>query len=214
MTTDDLYRLCALIALCILWATLLRLSSELVSDRCSTKSTGVTSPHCLAAFKKCCKGWSYPGRLPNHDQVGSPNFSRGVRGCLGWQFAIIEMQVITATLLENFEFSLPLQTAEHIIRKPLVLMVPMVEGIQYPWMGLKVKRLKRKRNGKLVTFIFYNDKSIHQERNGLQWLSVPTRLEWWSFATIALARVRPVYNPWYDPGPLKPMFISAYSAPL
>ncbi|KAH9071071.1 cytochrome P450, partial [Lactarius deliciosus] len=58
--------------------------------------------------------------------------SRGVRGCLGWRFAIIEMQVIAATLLENFEFSLPPQTAEHIIRKPVVLMVPMVEGIQYP----------------------------------------------------------------------------------
>ena len=50
------------------------------------------------------------------------------------------MQVIAATLLENFEFSLPPQTAEaYIIRKPLVLMVPMVEGLQYPWMGLKVR---------------------------------------------------------------------------
>ena len=85
----------------------------------------------------------------------------GVRGCLGWRFAyvtllvvpigtvpltlsvsIIEMQAIAATLLENFEFSLPPQTAKTIItRKPLVLMVPMVEGIQYPWMGLKVRCL-------------------------------------------------------------------------
>ena len=55
-------------------------------------------------------------------------------------FSIIEMQVIAATLLENFEFSLPAQTAQtYITRKPLVLMVPMVEGLQYPWMGLKVK---------------------------------------------------------------------------
>jgi len=55
-------------------------------------------------------------------------------------FSIIEMQVIAATLLENFEFSLPPQTPEtYITRKPLVLMVPMVEGIQYPWMGLKVR---------------------------------------------------------------------------
>jgi hypothetical protein len=52
------------------------------------------------------------------------------------------MQVIAATLLENFEFSLPLQTQEtRIIRKPLVIMVPMVEGRRYPWMGLKVKCL-------------------------------------------------------------------------
>jgi len=57
-------------------------------------------------------------------------------------FSIIEMQVLAATLLENFEFSLPPQTPEtHITRKPLVLMVPMVEGSQYPWMGLKVRCL-------------------------------------------------------------------------
>jgi hypothetical protein len=49
---------------------------------------------------------------------------------------IIEMQVIAAILLENFEFSLPPQTpGTHITRKPLVLKVPMVEGRQYPWMG-------------------------------------------------------------------------------
>ncbi|KAI0293606.1 cytochrome P450 [Russula brevipes] len=70
------------------------------------------------------------------------NFSGGVRGCLGWRFAIIEMQAIAATLLENFEFSLPPKTPEtHITRKPLVLMVPMVKGRLYPWMGLKVKCL-------------------------------------------------------------------------
>jgi hypothetical protein len=85
----------------------------------------------------------------------------GVRSCLGWRFAyviaclssrilipisasrIIEMQVIAAILLENFEFSLPPQTLEtNITRKPLVLMVPMVEGRQYPWMGLKVRCLE------------------------------------------------------------------------
>jgi hypothetical protein len=55
---------------------------------------------------------------------------------------IIEMQVIAATLIENFEFNLPPQTPEtHITRKPLVLMVPMVEGRQYPWMGLRVRCL-------------------------------------------------------------------------
>ena len=57
-------------------------------------------------------------------------------------FSIIEILAIAATLLENFEFSLPPQTPEtHITRKPLVLMVPMVESHIYPWMGLKVKCL-------------------------------------------------------------------------
>lgn len=55
---------------------------------------------------------------------------------------MMEMQAIAATLLENFDFSLPPQTSEtHIIRKPLVLMVPMVESRMYPWMGLKVRCL-------------------------------------------------------------------------
>ncbi|KAI0306241.1 cytochrome P450 [Multifurca ochricompacta] len=71
------------------------------------------------------------------------NFSGGIRGCLGWRFAIIEMQAIAAALLENFEFSLPPQTPEtQITRKPLRLMVPMVEGSFYPWMGLKVRYLE------------------------------------------------------------------------
>ena len=57
-------------------------------------------------------------------------------------FSLFEMQAIAATLLENFEFSLPPQTPEtRITRKPLVLMVPMVEGREYPWMGLKVRCL-------------------------------------------------------------------------
>jgi len=52
------------------------------------------------------------------------------------------MHAIAATLLENFEFSLPPQTPEtRIARKPLVLMVPMVQGRESPWMGLKVKCL-------------------------------------------------------------------------
>ncbi len=54
----------------------------------------------------------------------------------------IEMLAIAATLLENFEFSLPPQSSEtRITRKPLVLMVPMVESRMYPWMGLKVRCL-------------------------------------------------------------------------
>lgn len=57
-------------------------------------------------------------------------------------FSIIEMLAIAATLLENFEFSLPPQTSEtRITRKPLVLMVPMTESRMYPWMGLKVRCL-------------------------------------------------------------------------
>jgi len=70
------------------------------------------------------------------------NFSAGIRGCLGWRFAVIEMQAIAATLIEKFEFELPPQTEKtRIIRKPTGLMVPMAEGYLGVWMGLRVKSL-------------------------------------------------------------------------
>ena len=50
------------------------------------------------------------------------------------------MQAIAATLLESFEFSLPPQIDENIIRrKPSNLMAPMADGHEGVWMGLKVK---------------------------------------------------------------------------
>ncbi|KAH9169311.1 cytochrome P450 [Lactarius sanguifluus] len=71
------------------------------------------------------------------------NFSGGLRGCIGWRFAILEIQVITTTLLENFAFSLPPQSEKtRIYRKPGGMMIPMVEGEQGCWMGLIVKALK------------------------------------------------------------------------
>ena len=50
------------------------------------------------------------------------------------------MQALAATLIGEFEFSLPAQTSENIIyRKPATLMAPMAEGHSGVWMGLKVK---------------------------------------------------------------------------
>ncbi|KAH9066220.1 cytochrome P450 [Lactarius vividus] len=67
----------------------------------------------------------------------------GPRGCIGWRFAILEMQTIIVTLLENFELSLPLQTEKtRIYRKPSGLMKPMAEGQRGAWMGLVVKSLE------------------------------------------------------------------------
>ncbi|VDB99464.1 unnamed protein product [Peniophora sp. CBMAI 1063] len=68
------------------------------------------------------------------------NFSAGIRGCIGWKFAVIEMQAIAATLIENFEFALPPQTKENVVRrKPTGIMAPMADGHPGAWMGLKVK---------------------------------------------------------------------------
>ena len=53
---------------------------------------------------------------------------------------LLEMQAIAATLIEKFEFALPPQKEENLIRRrPTLLMVPMAEGHPGIWMGLKVK---------------------------------------------------------------------------
>ncbi|VDC07112.1 unnamed protein product [Peniophora sp. CBMAI 1063] len=68
-------------------------------------------------------------------------FSAGVRSCIGWRFSVLEMQAIAATLIENFEFNLPPQTEDNLIRRrPSGLMAPMADGHPGIWMGLKVKQ--------------------------------------------------------------------------
>lgn len=50
------------------------------------------------------------------------------------------MQAVAATLIETFEFTLPPQTKDNIVRrKPCMLMAPMAEGHLGVWMGLNVK---------------------------------------------------------------------------
>ncbi|VDB83977.1 unnamed protein product [Peniophora sp. CBMAI 1063] len=67
-------------------------------------------------------------------------FSAGVRGCIGWRFAIIEIQAIAATLIENYEFALPPQTKENAVRRmPTVIMAPATDAHPEGWLGLKVK---------------------------------------------------------------------------
>ncbi|KAH9066246.1 cytochrome P450 [Lactarius vividus] len=70
------------------------------------------------------------------------SFSTGTRGCIGWQFAVFEMQIIILALLENFEFSLPPQTEKtKIYRRPSHVMLPLTEGQKGPWMSLRIKPL-------------------------------------------------------------------------
>ncbi|KAI9430949.1 cytochrome P450 [Lactarius psammicola] len=69
-------------------------------------------------------------------------FSTGTRGCIGWRFSVLEMQIIILTLLENFEFSLPPQNEKtKIYRKPSHIMLPMAKGQKGYWMGLLIKPL-------------------------------------------------------------------------
>ncbi|KAG1747117.1 cytochrome P450 [Suillus paluster] len=53
-------------------------------------------------------------------------FSAGLRACIGWRFAVLEMQAVLVELIENFEYRFP--AGVEVIRLNAGLMAPMVEG--------------------------------------------------------------------------------------
>ncbi|KAF4605321.1 hypothetical protein EYR40_004105 [Pleurotus pulmonarius] len=53
-------------------------------------------------------------------------FSAGIRACIGWRFAIIELQALIVEAVENFKFVLP--KGVEIMRLPAGIMIPMVKG--------------------------------------------------------------------------------------
>jgi hypothetical protein len=55
--------------------------------------------------------------------------------------SVLELQVLTTTLLESFEFSLPQDEKARIYRKPGNLMIPMIDGHNGAWLGLNIKAL-------------------------------------------------------------------------
>ncbi|KAF8131862.1 cytochrome P450 [Boletus edulis] len=54
-------------------------------------------------------------------------FFSGTRACLGWRFALIEIQVFLFTLVGKFEFAVT-DKSERIVRQSVIAMVPMVDG--------------------------------------------------------------------------------------
>ena len=56
--------------------------------------------------------------------------------------SVIELQSILASLIENFEFTVPSDMVKNpVMRKPSSAMTPIVEGHRGAWMGLKVRTL-------------------------------------------------------------------------
>lgn len=53
-------------------------------------------------------------------------FSAGIRGCIGWRFAVLEIQAVLVELVENFEYRFP--EGVEIVRLNAGLMAPMIEG--------------------------------------------------------------------------------------
>lgn len=69
-------------------------------------------------------------------------FSAGIRSCIGWKFAVIELQAILASVLEKFEFAMPPDADKHpVCRKPTLVMTPIVDGHRGTWLGLSVKNV-------------------------------------------------------------------------
>ncbi|KAF9075481.1 cytochrome P450 [Rhodocollybia butyracea] len=54
-------------------------------------------------------------------------FSGGIRSCIGWRFAVIELQAFTVELLSNFQF-FATPKIEKIRREAALVMVPTIEG--------------------------------------------------------------------------------------
>ncbi|SJL05095.1 uncharacterized protein ARMOST_08467 [Armillaria ostoyae] len=55
-------------------------------------------------------------------------FSAGIRGCLGWRFAVMELQSVVTELLSNFEFSIP-KGAPEVQHGPAgIVLIPIVPG--------------------------------------------------------------------------------------
>ncbi|KIY62358.1 cytochrome P450 [Cylindrobasidium torrendii FP15055 ss-10] len=55
------------------------------------------------------------------------SFSAGARGCIGWRFAVLEMQVATALMVKNFELS-PVPDVKVKMVPSQFLMIPAVDG--------------------------------------------------------------------------------------
>ncbi|KAF5365917.1 hypothetical protein D9758_006666 [Tetrapyrgos nigripes] len=73
--------------------------------------------------------------IPNYVKTGVSwgvyanlaTFSAGVRSCIGWRFALIELQTFMIELLRNFEFS-KTSKIDKLRREACLVMVPTIEG--------------------------------------------------------------------------------------
>ncbi|KAJ4473929.1 cytochrome P450 [Lentinula lateritia] len=75
--------------------------------------------------------WLNPGHIKNSVSLGVyanlATFSAGIRSCIGWRFAVLEMQAFLVELIKNFEFAAT-PALDGIRREPAFLMTPSIEG--------------------------------------------------------------------------------------
>ncbi|THH29033.1 hypothetical protein EUX98_g5156 [Antrodiella citrinella] len=82
--------------------------------------------------------------LNKSEKKETATFAGGPRACIGWRFAVHEIQAFLIELVANFEFS-PTEACKKVRREPCNLMSPTIEGewdkgVQLP---LKVTLVKR-----------------------------------------------------------------------
>ncbi|KAF9075483.1 cytochrome P450 [Rhodocollybia butyracea] len=75
--------------------------------------------------------WLEPDHIKRDVSLGPfanlATFSGGIRSCIGWRFAVIELQAFTVELLSNFQF-FATPKIEKIRREAALVMVPTIEG--------------------------------------------------------------------------------------
>ncbi|KAK0232642.1 cytochrome P450 [Armillaria fumosa] len=89
---------------------------------------------CFPLWGDDAEDWNPARFLDNHTSVSLGvyanlmTFGTGPRSCIGWRFAVMEIQTILASLILNFEFSLP-EGGVEILRFPgSPAVVPIVKG--------------------------------------------------------------------------------------
>ncbi|KAG2067610.1 cytochrome P450 [Suillus decipiens] len=122
-------------------------SGKIINEIPVSKGQGITASICTynrlqSVWGEDADEWN-PSRFLDNDREKSSlgvfanlmTFSGGLRGCIGWRFAVLEIQAVLVELFENFEFRFP--EGVEIVRLNAGLMTPMVkgklhEGIQMP----------------------------------------------------------------------------------
>lgn len=68
----------------------------------------------------------------------SLTFAGGVRSCVGWRFAVCEVQALTVEVINNFELALTPEI-ERLRREACLVMLPTLEGEQLKGENLPLK---------------------------------------------------------------------------
>ncbi|KAG0708103.1 cytochrome P450 [Suillus ampliporus] len=110
-------------------------SGKIINEIPISKGQGITASIC--AYNRLPSVWGddadewNPNRFLEDSRERSSlgvfaNLSGGPRGCIGWRFAVLQMQAVVVELIENFEYRFP--EGIEVFEWNLPIIRPMVEG--------------------------------------------------------------------------------------